>query len=184
MNNIYGTGKEDPKSWHQSSFIKQTCYYLIITGFFIASHLINKSFDNWSESPIKTTIETRPISEITFPKVTVCPPKNTFTDLNLDLMMLENKTLTNETKEKLINLARQELLVQDEINLLSNLSKIEEEKRYYNWHYGFTKIGFPVWTASNELQYYIETSATTGTVKTQYFGEKYDHFKIEKYSAE
>ena len=67
---------------------------VVITGFIIASLLIKESFHSWSESPVKTTIETLPISEIKFPKVTVCPPKNTFTDLNYDLMMTENITLT------------------------------------------------------------------------------------------
>ena len=63
---------------------------IVFAGFIGASLLIKESFDSWYESPIKTTIETLPISEINFPKVTVCPPKNTFTDLNYDLMMTEN----------------------------------------------------------------------------------------------
>ena len=67
---------------------------VVIAGFVGASLLIKESFDSWSESPIKTTVETLPISDITLPKVTVCPPKNTFTDLNYDLMMTENITFT------------------------------------------------------------------------------------------
>merc|ERR1711893_520591 len=74
---------------------------VVLTGFFGASLLIKESFDSWSESPVKTTIETLPISEIKFPKLTVCPPKNTYTDLNYDLMLAENVTLTNETKNEL-----------------------------------------------------------------------------------
>ena len=48
---------------------------VVTTGFVGASILIKESFNSWSESPVKTTIETLPISEIKFPKVTVCPPK-------------------------------------------------------------------------------------------------------------
>ena len=55
--------------------------FVVILGFTGAGLLIRSSFTSWSESPIKTTIETLPISEITLPKVTVCPPKNTFTNL-------------------------------------------------------------------------------------------------------
>ena len=44
--------------------------------------IISKSFDEWVNHPITTTIETLPISEVRFPKITVCPPKNTFTNLN------------------------------------------------------------------------------------------------------
>ena len=64
---------------------------VVLTGFAVAGYLINKSFETWAESPIKTTIETRPMSEIRFPKVTVCPPKNTHTDLNYKLMLAEKK---------------------------------------------------------------------------------------------
>ena len=76
---------------------------IVLAGFIGASLLINESFDSWSESPIKTTMETLPISEIKFPKVTVCPPKNSFTDLNYDMMIADNVTLTDELKEELYN---------------------------------------------------------------------------------
>ena len=66
---------------------------VVILGFTGASVLIYQSFDDWGRNPIKTTIETHSISALTFPKVTVCPPKNTYTDLNYDLMMTENMTL-------------------------------------------------------------------------------------------
>ena len=59
---------------------------VVLSGFSFAGFLIFQSFQNWSESPIKTTVETRSIAGITFPKVLVCPPKGTFTDLNYDLM--------------------------------------------------------------------------------------------------
>ena len=78
---------------------------VVITGFTGASLLIKESFDSWSESPVKTTIETLPISEIKLPKVTVCPPKNLFTDLNYDLMMTENVTLTDELRDEMFRYA-------------------------------------------------------------------------------
>ena len=75
---------------------------VVIGGFTGAVYLIHKSFQSWNESPVKTTIETLPITEITFPKVTVCPPKKTYTDLNYDLMMTENKTLDDDTRKELM----------------------------------------------------------------------------------
>ena len=41
--------------------------------------------------------------EITFPKVTICPPKNTFTYLNYDLMKSKNVFFSDEVKNKIIN---------------------------------------------------------------------------------
>ena len=83
---------------------------IITAGFSGAGVLIYDSFLSWAESPVKTTIETHPITDITFPKITVCPPKNTYTDLNYDLMMTENMTLDNDTRTELANYAN-ELLI-------------------------------------------------------------------------
>ena len=52
--------------------------WIVFSGFLIAGVLIYQSFLNWRESPIKTTIQTLPIKLIKFPKVTVCPPKESF----------------------------------------------------------------------------------------------------------
>ena len=65
----------------------------VLAGFSTAGYLIQQSFQSWAQSPVSTTVETLPISEITFPKITVCPPRNTFTDLNYDLMLVENVSL-------------------------------------------------------------------------------------------
>ena len=70
---------------------------VVILGFVGAGILIYQSFDVWSESPVKTTIETLPIHKIKLPKVTVCPPKHTYTNLNYDLTITENIILDNET---------------------------------------------------------------------------------------
>ena len=78
---------------------------VVIGGFSAAGFIIYQSFQSWADSPVKTTIETLPITEITLPKVTVCPPKNTYTDLNYDLMMAENMTLDNTTRNELTDLA-------------------------------------------------------------------------------
>ena len=58
---------------------------IIIAGFSMAGFLIHESFYNWKQSPISTTVETVSISKITFPNVTVCPPKNLFLNLNYEL---------------------------------------------------------------------------------------------------
>ena len=41
---------------------------VVFTGFTGAAILVHQSFQSWEESPVSTTIETRPIPEITFPK--------------------------------------------------------------------------------------------------------------------
>ena len=78
-------------------------WFLIVSaGFGVAGYFIQEQFQAWQDSPFKTVIETFPISEIEFPKVTVCPPKNTFTNLNYDLENFENVTIANETKNDVL----------------------------------------------------------------------------------
>ena len=116
-------------------------FSIVVTGFVGAGYLIRESFASWSESPIKTTIETLPISEIKFPKVTVCPPKNTFTDLNYDLMMSDNITLTEEMRDEMFKYAVQ--VINEDSLSENNWTKLHENDRFYNWYHGYTKIESP-----------------------------------------
>ena len=153
---------------------------VVIIGFTLASLLISQSFDNWSASPIKTNIETQPISEVAFPKVTVCPPKDTFTDLNYDLMMLESEILTDESKQEFANITKkvfQDVYFED--FLLGNMKKLQEENQFYNWYHGYTEVKLSSIRFAR-LYYTIETSATSGTVRTEFFGKRYEANKVER----
>ena len=156
---------------------------VVISGFFGAGYLIYTSFQTWDESPIKTTIETRPITELTFPKVTVCPPKNTFTVLNYDLLMVKQLSLDNSTREELVQYAAE--LLNDELynDIMKNLSMLENVDRYYNWYYGYTRMTFPSHKCSGSsactgLEYEVETCAPSGTISTQFFGEEFNVKKV------
>ena len=161
----------ESSSIHGLSYISTTRKYArlfwiltVISGFFGAGYLIKESFDSWSESPVKTTIETLPISEITFPKVIVCPPKNTFTDLNYDLMMTENITLTDEMKDDMFKYALE--VINEDAFSGSDWIKLHQKDRFYNWYHGYTEIKFP--SHDNDgLNIRIYTSATSGVITTQ-----------------
>ena len=137
---------------------------VVITGFTGAGVMIYQSFDAWEDSPVKTTIETQPITEITFPKVTVCPPRDTYTDLNYDLMMLQNTTLDNDTRNDLTNYAFQ--LLQDQLHdgVMKRLDLLKDDDRYYNWYHGFTQINIPSAYSDGTHYYAVTTYATTGTI--------------------
>ena len=176
----------------RNKLVKLFWIITVIAGFTGAGILINRSFQDWGDSPVKTTIETLPITQLTLPKVTVCPPKNTYTNLNYDLMMLENMTLDNDTRNELKQYAVG--LIQEHIfkEVMSNLSLLEEENRYYNWYWGITRILLPYWgedssssctdlqCEDSRLRYYLETYATSGCINTKYFGDTFDPDKIEK----
>ena len=101
---------------------------VVFCGFSAALYLIYESFDNWSQNPVTTTIETLPISEITFPKVTVCPPRGTYTNLNYDIMKLKQKKLKPKTRDYLFNFAIDIIQKEFHDELLKNMSLVNEFK--------------------------------------------------------
>ena len=111
---------------------------VVIAGFTGAGVLIHQSFEGWADSPIKTTVETVAVEKLTFPVLTVCPPKDTDTDLNYDLMMTQNMTLDIKTRNELYDYALELLLDQLNKEFMTNLSKLEDNDRYYNWYHGYT----------------------------------------------
>ena len=79
---------------------------VVVTGLMGSLFLIVKSFRGWQESPISTSVEILPIKEITFPNVTVCPPRKTFTALNVDLRMAREITVNVSSRDQLLGLVR------------------------------------------------------------------------------
>ena len=108
---------------------------VVFGGFTGAGYLIHASFSNWEQNPITTTIETLPISDITYPNVTVCPPRDSFLNLNYDIIKSGNVQLNKEIRKELLDYAI-EIIQEDFYNeVLLNISKLEDPKRFYNWYH-------------------------------------------------
>ena len=73
---------------------------VVIAGFGIASYLIISSYTEWAKSPVSSTTITRPIFELDFPEVTVCPPKGSNT-LNQALSQVKDEKLTPGIRQNL-----------------------------------------------------------------------------------
>ena len=166
---------------HGISYIPKTRKYVrlfwiftVMLGFLAASVLIHRSFKSWEKSPIKTNTETLPISELEFPKIIVCPPENTFTDMNYDIMYLDNMTITNEIRDKMF---RETLDIIEEDSYLTSLNMLHEDNRFYNWYFGITWLEIPLQTFYNEnknLRYNIGTRAVNGTITSKFYGEDFN----------
>ena len=63
---------------------------------------------------------------------------------------------------------------------LDDLNKLEETNRFYNWYHGYTKTYEPSTYLLKNGDYDIETSATSGSISTQYFGQKYQSHLVRK----
>ena len=170
---------------HGLSYISTTrkttrCLWMLVvmTGFTGAGLLIYESFNAWKQSPIMTSIETLPISEVTLPKVTVCPPKNTYTDLNYDIMMSSNMSMNDIEKKEMMKLV-EDLADENFYNLvMERLEMLQEERRFYNWYHQYTEMRIP--PKSYKLNYQIDTSAIHGNITTHFFGKKFQQNLVAK----
>ena len=156
---------------------------VVLAGFSIASVLIYQAFRSWEESPVKTTVESRPIEEINFPKITVCPPKNTFTNLNYDLATIDENRMFHEDISEMDMIEALDIMQGEDMKpFINNMSLIKEDNMYWNWYHGFSEIKtvvFPFFYKDDgQIKFQVKTSATSGSVKTKYFGTEYSNGKV------
>ena len=151
--------------------------FVVLTGFTVAGFLIQQSFSGWAVSPISTTIETLPITDATFPLVTVCPPRKSFTNLNYDLMTMENARIDDQTRARLIRLAVK--LINDAI-FEKDLQLMEVESGLSNWYRGFDRIFLPQKSRVNNdwTTYTVYSYASSGSVTTVGFKGDFDAAKF------
>ena len=146
---------------------------IVIGGFSGACFLIFLSFKDWDENPISTTIETLPIESVTFPEVTVCPPANTLTNLNYDLMKNEGKYLEDDVKAELKDHTLK-LVNEIEFNKFMSLFEIVDlENKYLNWYRGIDTLVTPYIDPKGLSKWSIETTAIRGLAVTKNFGQDY-----------
>ena len=163
--------------------------FIVFTGFIGASVIIFQSFQVWNESPVKTTIETLPIHEVTFPKVTVCPPKDTYTNLNYDFIMANHMTINNQTRDELVNFIFLNYHDKKYEEIMKNMSVVQfiEKSRYYYWYYGLTKMILPQEEENfktGAISDTIETYATSGYLETCHYGENFDKNNLVNVASE
>ena len=163
---------------HTKKCQKMFWMFVVFAGFSGAFVLIRESFQSWAESPIKTTIETLPISELTFPKITVCPPRNTFTTFNYDLVKMDKMIIDNKFREELMD---QYLLINHEdkfSEILTSLDLVRNEKRLYEWYNGYTEFMLPTTMFNKDgiekFYYVVRTSSLSGSVASLNFGMKFN----------
>ena len=153
----------------------------VVTGFLMAALIINSSFESWNKNPVSTLLETLPIDEISFPKVTVCPPQDTYTTLNFDLHELEGMEFENETRNELFDMAFKLYHASHVNDSMKSLDFLKEENRYQNWYLGITKVTAPP-SFTNLVKngkkenciFNITTSSLSGSFQTRGFGEPFD----------
>ena len=113
--------------------------FIVFAGFIGAGIIIEQSFQSWHDSPIKTTLDTLTIEQVTFPKINVCPPRGTNTNLNYDLIkMAKNdsfnlKPYVNELRENFISHFQQ---LDYKLYLQKLKNDFQEKNQFRNWFTG------------------------------------------------
>ena len=138
-------------------FVRIFWIWVVLSGFIAAAILIYHSVQNWAQSPVKTTISTLPITDLRFPKLTVCPPKDTFTNLNFDLLLTKNLTINNDTRSMFADYAFELLHDSFYSEIKENLSIINNDDRYFNWYHGYTEIGIMMFYPTIGSTYFVKT---------------------------
>ena len=124
---------------------------VVIAGFSVATILIQQSFSSWADSPITTTIDTLPISELEFPNVTVCPPRNSFTSLNLDIARSSKISLSQGQRKALSKQISEVVYTSHMERKLATYTEYEEKDRYRNQYHGFSRINIPIFDGIEAL---------------------------------
>ena len=142
---------------------------VVITGFTGAAVLILQSFASWADSPITTTIETLPISELEFPNVTVCPPRNSFTNLNLDIARSSKISLSQRQRQNLSQQVSEVVFTSNMESKLATYNECKERDRYRNQYHGLSKILLQKGKGSGcRLVYQGETEISKVEIKLMY----------------
>ena len=152
---------------------------IVICGFLVAGFLIKDSYSNWIASPIYTTIMTQPIDDLDFPTVTVCPPKDSYTALNYDLMKADNNSLTEGDREQLKDAVFKNIIQPSHANYIKTLLATANPENLRIMYEGFQSTPKPAEVTGFEVKMWNNS----GTQKTPWFGEKYreEYYKEDKY---
>ena len=159
----------------------------VIAGFVGSYIMISISVGSWTDNQVSTTVQTLPISGVTIPRVTVCPPKGTFTNLNYDLVMADSLSLDGATKD---------LLTQEAVRLIenaayqgtfNNFTAFREKNRYRNLFLGLTNFKLVYTNIDSKSQaittYEVSTSAGEGEFSSPGLGQPFQEDQFDNYAT-
>ena len=146
----------------------------VVGGFSVATVMIHQSLLHWAVSPVTTTLENHPLSSLPFPRVTVCPPTNTRTTLNLLLEKIHKMKVDEEGLYEHIGASIPPAILDSEFEESFSLySKVTNVSR--GWYLGDTSIYFLHPPRDNSpLRLVYLSSSSSGTVASPDFQKSFD----------
>ena len=150
---------------------------IVCCGFAAAGYLIGKSYKEWQKNPISTSITTRPIDDLDFPIVTVCPPKDPNTALYHDLVKAGNRTLSDKDKYTLKEAAFKIFIEKSHKEYVKQMLAISNGLNMDPVFKGLQSL------PKNDIganSFKVMMWSLNGTIATPWFGEHY----VEEYYKE
>ena len=139
---------------------------VVIAGFCTAGFLIQSSYEEWETTPVATSISTHPIAALPLPIITICPPEQSNTALNVDLVRAGNISLTDSDRQALINVSRHLFIHEPSMNFVDlarrltnkeDIPQLMKQTRSYPTPYENTdrgsNMGFEIWSTELEGSY-------------------------------
>ena len=164
-----------------SRMVRAAWIVIVLMGFSWSGLLIYQSVDNWQQNPVATTISTNPIHQITFPIIYVCPPKNSYTNLNHDIINTHNTTLTDDQIQQLKYIVDEKIEESEKEKFIYEINKYYEENKFLNWYLELSEPiiinSYYVFGYDKQLIYY-KNSASSGSIGTPYFKEQFQYEKF------
>ena len=154
-------------------------------GFLLSFSMIYENFENFSKTPVSTTIETWPISKVPFPPITICPVKNTLTNLNYDLINSKSYNLSTDDRNYFIDLFYESFQEVDYKITIEFMKEMIQSDWLMDIYKKLGMIAFPdkhQLVGDEATQYiYMDTFNTSGKVRTPFF--KKEVFEPEDFKS-
>lgn len=134
----------------------------VVAGFTFAGILIYNSSQDWKTSQFTTDISTLPISEASFPRITICPPKHSDTGLNHDLELAGKRPFTAKERGELGVFLEQSLIDDPHhkfVKIMRGFWTAESARALYG---GQTQLSVPRGTYSSSLHFRLRTGLVRG----------------------
>ena len=143
---------------------------VVCFGFIGAGILIGKSYHEWQENPIATSITTHAINDLDFPNVTICPPMDSNTALYHDLVKAGSGNISLGNKKILREAATEIFLIGTHFEYSRNMLGTSYMGNIRQVFQGYHSLPIPY---NNANGFEIKMWNLNGTITTPWFGEEY-----------
>ena len=142
---------------------------IVVIAFGTALKLISNSYMEWDVDPVSTSVSTRPIEELDFPDITICPPSGYNTALNYDLVEASKLALTEEDRSNITLAARKAFLIDSYTDFSDLMLAVTNPTNIDAINSGLQKAP----RSYSQDGFEVTSWAPSGSISTPWFGQQF-----------